>query len=84
VPTEYLNAPQPTEVRVGDVVEYRWLNRKNPDIDTSIVVAIEDDRVRYDDDQFDHINVINTVEEGQSVKVTDDSRENIGEAGVKE
>jgi hypothetical protein len=84
VPAEYLTAPHPTEVRVGDVVEYRWLDRENPDIEISKVIAIEDDRAWYDDGQFDYLTSINKVDtDSHSILVIDDSRAN-NEAGVTE
>ncbi|ASB87665.1 MULTISPECIES: hypothetical protein [Bacillus subtilis group] len=62
VPDEYLNAPQPTEVRVGDIVK---LIHNGEVIDEYRVSKIEDDRV-YDHD--------NTWAPKRTLKIIDDSR----------
>ncbi|OLF86399.1 hypothetical protein [Bacillus paralicheniformis] len=67
VPDEYLNAPQPTEVRVGDAVK---LIHNGEVIDEYLVVKIEDDRV------YDHNN---TWAPKRTLKIIDDSRTEVGE-----
>lgn len=67
VPDEYLNAPQPTEVRVGDAVK---LIHNGEVIDEYRVFKIEDDRV-YDRD--------NTWAPERELKIIDDSRMEVDE-----
>ncbi|WP_176463732.1 hypothetical protein, partial [Bacillus sonorensis] len=67
VPDEYMNAPQPTEVRVGDIVK---LIHNGEVIDEYRVSKIEDDRV-YDHD--------NTWAPKRTLKIIDDSRTEVGE-----
>lgn len=69
VPDEYLNAPQPTEVRVGDVVRHRTLNYIN------VVDDVESGVMRYTNGEYDFIYA---VERGR-INIIDDSREEVGE-----
>ncbi|MCV4329284.1 hypothetical protein [Bacillus velezensis] len=68
VPDEYLNAPQPTEVRVGDVIRHRTLNY------TNVVDDVESGEMRYTDGEYDFIDA---VEKGR-INIIDDSREEVG------
>ncbi|MGF9973623.1 hypothetical protein ABEX76_12105 [Bacillus velezensis] len=67
VPDEYLNAPQPTEVRVGDVVRHRTLNY------ISVVADVEGDVMWYTDGEYDFVGA---VEKGR-INIIDDSREEV-------
>ncbi|MCY7794144.1 hypothetical protein MOB54_02740 [Bacillus spizizenii] len=79
VPDEYLNAPQPTEVRVGDVVRgkykevyCRYRNRwKGGNYDVTIK-EISEDRYHYVEGGYDFIGSANLT-------IIDDSREEVGE-----
>lgn len=78
VPKEYLNAPQPTDVRVGDVVEYRWIDGSDLyTIDRDVVEKVEGSEVTYANnggwDPLDYI--LNRGDAEQLVWVCDDSRE---------
>ncbi|WP_230116383.1 hypothetical protein [Bacillus velezensis] len=68
MPDEYLNAPQPTEVRVGDVIRHRTLNY------TNVVDDVESGEMRYTDGEYDFIDA---VEKGR-INIIDDSREEVG------
>ncbi|WP_212082959.1 hypothetical protein [Bacillus subtilis] len=79
VPDEYLNAPQPTEVRVGDVVRgkyeesyYRYEGRHFGDSYEEQIKEIEDGKFRYMSGDYDFIDSANLT-------VIDDSREEVGE-----
>ncbi|NYV67622.1 hypothetical protein HYI36_20290 [Bacillus sp. Gen3] len=66
VPAEYLNAPQPTEVRVGDVI------RRNNSLGNPYereIESIEFEKIVYKNGGFDYANAI------YDCKVIDDSRE---------
>lgn len=69
VPDEYLNAPQPTEVRVGDVVHnnrYAYMH---------VVSSVEGEIMEYANDEgYDWIKI---VDEGR-INIIDDSREEVG------
>lgn len=69
IPEEYVSAPQPTEVRVGDVV--KWTNTYIPD-DTEVLTLteIEDERYWLSDGGFDN---------RETLTVLDDSREDSAE-----
>ncbi|WP_439197305.1 hypothetical protein [Bacillus velezensis] len=68
VPDEYLNAPQPTKVRVGDVVRHRTLNYIN------VVDDVESGVMRYTNGEYDFIYAV----EGGRINIIDDSREEVG------
>ncbi|MFS0643862.1 hypothetical protein [Siminovitchia sp. 179-K 8D1 HS] len=68
VPAEYLNAPQPTEVRVGDVIRNEYLNYRG-EYYSRIVTDIGDEKVRYSSGGFDYADVL------ESCEIVDDSRE---------
>ncbi|QAT67805.1 hypothetical protein EQZ20_06970 [Bacillus glycinifermentans] len=68
VPDEYLNAPQPTEVRVGDVVAYRGVYKT---IDYATVVA--------DGEPTGDGRVALTSIAVKRAKIIDDSRMEVGE-----
>ncbi|MGG7220946.1 hypothetical protein ACQXR1_11570 [Bacillus sp. ATD] len=81
VPDEYLNAPQPTEVRIGDVVRgkyeeiYYQLCREDEAGDDSYerkIKEIADGRYRYVGGGFDFIDEADLT-------IIDDSREEVGE-----
>lgn len=67
VPDEYLNAPQPTEVRVGDVVK----NTRHNYVKT--VVKIQGNEMYYNDREYDFTYFIND----ERMKIIDDSREDV-------
>ncbi|WP_226568204.1 hypothetical protein [Bacillus stratosphericus] len=69
VPPEYLNVPQPTEVRVGDVIRGTYYNKKSTY--TKTVKKIEDGAYFYESD-YDFINGVDLV-------IIDDSRAGEGE-----
>lgn len=68
VPDEYLNAPQPTEVRVGDVVQYRSVR------DDALVV-ISDGAKTVPNSYFTYLSTAQTY----AHKIIDDLREEVGE-----
>ncbi|MCX2773076.1 hypothetical protein OQ475_16850 [Bacillus sp. H2FL2] len=78
VPDEYLNAPQPTEVRVGDIVcgnrgdEHYYSKRKTFTITSDSVDGI-DDGFLYKE------NTRDWIERDQIGRIIDDSREEVGE-----
>ncbi|MGO1136480.1 hypothetical protein ACTOS9_12990 [Bacillus subtilis] len=79
VPDEYLNAPQPTEVRVGDVVRgkyeesyYQYEGRLFGDSYEEQIKEIEDGKFRYMSGDYDFIDSANLT-------IIDDSREEVGE-----
>ena len=65
VPDEYLNTPQPTEVRVGDVVHNLSFGY------TKTVSEIRDERIIYENAKW--CDQIRHVSEGR-IKIIDDSR----------
>lgn len=69
VPEEYLNVPQPTEVRVGDIIRGTYYDKKSTY--TKTVKKIEDGRYFYDSD-YDFINDADLV-------IIDDTRAGEGE-----
>lgn len=78
VPDEYLNAPQPTEVRVGDVVcgnggdDHYYSKNKT--------FTITKDSVERTDDGFLYKeNAGDWIERDQIGRIIDDSREEVGE-----
>ncbi|WFF76496.1 hypothetical protein P6282_00960 [Bacillus velezensis] len=78
VPDEYLNAPQPTEVRVGDVVRgryeesyYRYEDRVFGDSYEDQIKEIEDGKFRYMSGDYDFID-------SADLTIIDDSREEVG------
>lgn len=77
VPKEFLNAPQPTEVRVGDIIEYRWIDGSDLDIDRDVVEKVEGNEVTYaNDGGWDPLDyILNRGDSEQLVWVCDDSRE---------
>lgn len=66
VPSEYLNAPQPTEVQVGNIIK----SNRHGYVET--VIALDGNKMRYDDEEYDFIS---RIDEG-IIRVIDDSREN--------
>ena len=68
VPDEYLNAPQPTEVRVGDVVEFQ-----------SVYKAAERALVVSDDESTGEGKIALGSAYADIAKIIDDSREEVGE-----
>ncbi|UTV32019.1 hypothetical protein [Bacillus altitudinis] len=70
VPTEYLNAPQPTEVRVGDVV--RGIYAGGNETYEETLRKIEGGRYTYDSGGFDYIEETDLV-------IIDDSRAGVSE-----
>lgn len=66
VPDEYLNAPQPTEVRVGDVIKYEESGR------IARVVSMESDAYLQAETYL-------TTVEAYPNRIIDDSREEVGE-----
>ncbi|MCY7751579.1 hypothetical protein MOB18_21195 [Bacillus inaquosorum] len=79
VSDEYLNAPQPTVVRVGDVVRgkyeesyYRYEGRLFGDSYEEQIKEIEDGKFRYMSGDYDFID-------SADLTIIDDSREEVGE-----
>ncbi|UXO88814.1 hypothetical protein [Bacillus safensis] len=70
VPAEYLNVPQPTEVRVGDVIRGVYKGEKNTY--ERKIAKIEGGRYTYDSGGFDYI-------EETDLEIIDDSRAGEGE-----
>jgi hypothetical protein len=71
VPAEYLNAPQPTKVQVGDVVEYtQW--------DTNVLV-IDNDAEYTDAGETWLESAQYSFSESSNFKILDDSREEVAE-----
>ncbi|MCC2134073.1 hypothetical protein LKL22_14625 [Bacillus licheniformis] len=70
VPDEYLNAPQPTEVRVGDVIAYRGLSKTT---EYAIVVADEEST------GSGRVALSSIAATKSLVRVTDDSRTEVVE-----
>ncbi|MFC8958257.1 hypothetical protein ACFTXL_01040 [Bacillus subtilis] len=68
VPDEYLNTPQPTEVRVGDVVEFQ-----------SVYKAVERALVVSDDESTGEGKIALGSAYADIAKIIDDSREEVGE-----
>ncbi|MGC8261926.1 hypothetical protein ACP2W8_20465 [Bacillus subtilis] len=66
VPDEYLNAPQPTEVRVGDVVEFQ-----------SVYKAVERALVVSDDESTGEGKIALGSAYADIAKIIDDSREEV-------
>ncbi|WP_342497446.1 hypothetical protein NYE62_09780 [Bacillus sp. FSL K6-2861] len=78
VPHEYLNAPPPTEIRVGDVVcgkyeesYYRYEGRLFGDSYEEQIKEIEDGKFRYMSGGYDFID-------SADLTIIDDSREEVG------
>ncbi|MED0777562.1 hypothetical protein P4T08_18150 [Bacillus siamensis] len=76
-PNEYLNAPQPTEVRVGDVVRgkyeesyYQYEDRLFGDSYEEQIKEIEDGKFRYMSGDYDFID-------SADLTIIDDSREEV-------
>ncbi|TJZ71437.1 hypothetical protein FA037_05835 [Bacillus amyloliquefaciens] len=81
VPDEYLNAPQPTEVRVGDVVYGKyseayyqlWCEDEIGDVSYEVKIKeIADGKYRYVGGGYDFID-------DADLTIIDDSREEVGE-----
>ncbi|MED4787560.1 hypothetical protein P9429_11760 [Bacillus atrophaeus] len=79
VPDEYLNAPQPTEVRVGDVVRgkyeesyYRYEDRLSDDSYEVQIKEIAEGRYHYVEGSYDFID-------SADLTIIDNSREEVGE-----
>src|SRR5690625_1784621 len=68
VPNEYLNAPQPTEVRVGDVVDLKTSDLKIPY--TRTISKVSNDYITYTNDGVD-----STKHVYKNGRIIDDSRE---------
>lgn len=81
VPDEYLNAPQPTEVRVGDVVGSFEINEVADYYGK--IVDVTEDKVFYEDGGFDYLPTvtegIDEYGEESFLKIIDDSRTGVGE-----
>ena len=81
VPDEYLNAPQPTEVRVGDVVGSFEINEVADYYGK--IVNVSEDKVFYEDGLFDYLPTvtegIDECGEESFLKIIDDSRTGVGE-----
>ncbi|WP_176523221.1 hypothetical protein [Bacillus sp. CX-1] len=81
VPDEYLNAPQPTEVRVGDVVGSFEINEVADYYGK--IVNVSEDKVFYEDGLFDYLPTvtegIDEYGEESFLKIIDDSRTEVGE-----
>ena len=81
VPDEYLNAPQPTEVRVGDVVGSFEINEVADYYGK--IVDVNEDKVFYEDGGFDYLPTvtegIDEAGEESFLKIIDDSRTEVGE-----
>ncbi|MCY9329979.1 hypothetical protein MOF21_08520 [Bacillus haynesii] len=81
VPDEYLNAPQPTEVRVGDVVGSFEINEVADYYGK--IVDVNEDKVFYEDGGFDYLPTVTEGidEDGEEsfLKIIDDSRTEVGE-----
>ena len=81
VPDEYLNAPQPTEVRVGDVVGSFEFNEVADYYGK--IVDVSEDKVFYKDGGFDYLPTvtegIDEYGEESFLKIIDDSRTGVGE-----
>lgn len=77
VPDEYLNAPQPTEVRVGDVIEIRWRNFEDtdPEYDKIDRVDIDNGKAWSVDGGFYLIKDIFEYDKEMIVRICDDSRD---------
>lgn len=67
VPSEYLNAPQPTEVRVGDVIRGKYAGEGEGTYDLTIK-SVGTSKYSYVEGGFDYIN-------DSELRVIDDSRE---------
>lgn len=80
VPDEYLNAPQPTEVRVGDVVGSFEINEVADYYGK--IVDVNEDKVFYEDGGFDYLPTvtegIDEYGEESFLKIVDDSRTEVG------
>lgn len=75
VPTEYLNAPQPTEVRVGDVIE-----RTGTFEDTRGLRTITEIKARFKGKKsYKTVEGFGVTDEENVVRITDDSREEVAE-----
>ena len=81
VPDEYLNAPQPTEVRVGDVVGSFEFNEVADYYGK--IVDVSEDKVFYKDGGFDYLPTvtegIDEYGEKSFLKIIDDSRTGVEE-----
>ncbi|QNM43700.1 hypothetical protein [Shouchella clausii] len=79
VPDEYINAPQPTEVRVGDVIGFPFDPKDNGRHTVTHVgeatAYLEDGEFCYEDALFD----VNELEPECDPYIIDDSREEVGE-----
>lgn len=78
VPDEYLNAPQPSEVRVGDVIGFPF----DPlDDEFETVIKVEDGRAYVGDGEFYYLAELFTIVEHDpecDPYIIDDSREEAG------
>ncbi|MCM3314838.1 hypothetical protein M3626_20800 [Psychrobacillus sp. MER TA 17] len=75
VPSDYLNAPQPTEVRVGDVIGFPF-DPLDDELDT--VIKVEEGRAYVGEDEFYYLFDLFTVDEHDpecDPYIIDDSRE---------
>lgn len=82
VPDEYLNAPQPTEVRVGDVIRMKYYNPYGYRPDSyyvKIINVFDGDKVRYEGGGFDFRESVD-----RDAKIIDDSREEERDKEVSE
>lgn len=73
VPDEYFNAPQPTEVRVGDVVRMKYYNPVGDRPDSyyvKIINSFDGDKIWYEGGGFDFRKNVD-----KDAKIIDDSRE---------
>lgn len=77
VPAEYYNAPQPTEVRVGDVVRFYYADGYRPNGEEyfeDTVTGFCDEYAEFDNGEISSYDLANRKD-----KVIDDSREEVGE-----
>src|SRR5690625_3282603 len=75
VPDEYLNAPQPSEVRVGDVIKMKYAGFDEDEDDdsmyyTRIVKEFDGERVRYEGHGWDFNETVD-----EKAEILDDSRD---------
>jgi hypothetical protein len=78
VPAEYYNAPQPEEVRVGDVVGYPF---DTEDDESEIVVKVAKGSFYYEGGGFDEISALFEKDKDgpeYDPRIIDDSREEVG------
>jgi hypothetical protein len=79
VPAEYLNAPQPTEVRVGDVIGFPYdIHDRTRDE----VITVNGQKIRCACGDFYYLSELFTEDDGEPSyypRIIDDSREEVAE-----